>query len=64
LFDINDLEFNLDVGDLFHQKLSATILAGRGAVEMNDHHVKVRIPEKLDFLWIRLDSTNSVKNGF
>jgi alpha-galactosidase len=59
----NDPEFNMDVADLFHQKLSATILAGRGAVEMNDHHVKVRIPEKLDFLWIRLDSTNSVKNG-
>jgi alpha-galactosidase len=59
----NEPEFNLDVVDLFHQKLSATVLAGRGAVEMKGHDIKVRIPEKLDFLWIRLDSTNSVK-GF
>jgi alpha-galactosidase len=55
--ELNDNpEFTLDLHPLFPAGLHALNLAGRGSSELKNGRLSVRIPQTLDYLWVRLDA--------
>ena len=48
-------EFALDMGDLLAGAARATVLGGRGAAEVDGGTLKVNVPAKLDFVWVKLE---------
>ena len=46
--------FKLSLKALFGKKLTAAVIGGRGQAELWDRELKVEIPEKLDYIWVKL----------
>ena len=48
-------DFTLDLSGIFGKGFcaKAEVIAGRGNACMADGHLKVSIPEKLDYIWVR-----------
>ena len=47
-------QFELSLDGLFDGKLETEVIAGRGKAALDDGKLKVDIPEKLDYLWVKL----------
>jgi len=48
-------EFALNAGRPFPPVLRATVLGGRGTAKVADGTLTVSVPEKLDFVWVKLE---------
>ncbi|MFO7937408.1 MAG: alpha-galactosidase [Kiritimatiellia bacterium] len=46
--------FELPLEGLFSGGLKTEVIGGRGKAELYDNRLKVEIPEKLDYLWVKL----------
>jgi len=46
--------FELSLEALFGENLKATVIGGRGQANLRDKELKVEIPEKLDYIWVKL----------
>jgi len=47
-------EFDLALDGLLDGKLKASVIGGRGKAELDDGELEVEIPEKLDYIWVKL----------
>jgi alpha-galactosidase len=50
----NNSEFDLSLEGLFDGKLNAEVIGGRGRAAMDTGKLKVEVPEKLDYVWVKL----------
>ena len=51
----NESSFSFSVGSLLSEGLNACeVIAGRGSASLVDGQLRVDIPEKLDFLWVKI----------
>jgi alpha-galactosidase len=48
--------FDLHLQGLFEGRLKASVIGGRGKAKLDDGTLEVNIPEKLDYIWVKLDS--------
>ncbi|MDA3923968.1 MAG: alpha-galactosidase [Kiritimatiellae bacterium] len=49
-----DQKFELSLNGLFEGKLKASVIGGRGKAELDEGDLEVEVPEKLDYIWVKL----------
>ena len=49
-----DPEFELSLDGLFDGKFRTEVIGGRGEAKLDDGELEVEIPEKLDYIWVKL----------